>query len=213
MEQRCSSGPVEDTDELSGSLIGNFSGSLFEPYGVEDPDVFLKAAGNVFQTVSFDVDGDNVVIIARIRDMEMLKKAVAKEINFARPAEKAEGADVWSSPDGEVAAAFIEDRIILGDANSVIKCLTARNSGQTLVTISSAATFTVTKSPIVTPVNRRRNRHGRALVEVLGERKNEQTPLTQTYTTATSFEQTGILRVTTSEFGLIGTIIEQFRSE
>ena len=200
-----------NTDELSGSLIGNFSGSLFEPYGVEDPDVFLKAAGNVFQTVSFESDGDGVAIIARIRDLEMLKKAIAKEINFAKSPEKMEGAELWRSEDGELGAAFVENRIVLGDANSVIKCLAARNNGQNLVTVSLGASLAAAKSPIATVGTE--TDPAAKIVETLGERRSEQTPLTQTYVTETSFDQNGILRVTESDFGLIGTIIEQFRAE
>ena len=141
------------TDETSGKLIGTFSGSLFEPYGIESPDLFLKSAGNVFETVAFDADGDDVVIIARVKDLESLKKSIAKEVNFAKPAETLEGGDLWRSEDGEIAAAFVEDRIIIGDAASVVKCLAARNSGRSLVTVSTGASLAGEKPP-TTPVGR-----------------------------------------------------------
>ena len=199
------------TDAISGNLIGAFSGSLFEPYGVEDPELFLKAAGNVFETAAFDADGDDVVIVARVNDFEALRKAVAKEINFAAAPEKLEGADVWRSADGEIAFAIVEGRMILGDAAIVSKCLKARNEGTNLVTVAMGARLNGLKAPIST-VGTETDPAAR-LAEVLGERKNEETPLSQRYDTETSFDQNGIQRRSTSDFGLIGTIIEQFRAE
>ncbi|HMJ07925.1 MAG TPA: hypothetical protein VK468_02900, partial [Pyrinomonadaceae bacterium] len=200
-----------NTDEISGKLIGTFAGSLFEPYAVEDPDLFLRAGGNVFHTATFDAEGDDVVVIARIRDLGMLKKAVAKEINFAKPPEVVYGAEVWRSGDGEIALATIENRMILGDAASVAKCLKARNDGNNLETRSTGSRLGDATAPISTLGND--TDQPARLVEVLGERKAELTPLAQTYLTETSFDHIGIKRVTTSDFGLIGTIIAQFKSE
>jgi hypothetical protein len=134
----------------------------------------------------------------------MLKKSVAKELNFAKPPEKREGADVWRTADGETALALVAEHIILGDAASVDKCLKASSQpvedrlGQTRATIATYGTE-------IDPTAR--------LVEVLGERRNEETPLNQTFRTETNLNQNGIDRVTTSDFGLLGMIIQQFRSE
>ena len=48
------------------------------------------------------------------------------------------------------------------------------------------------------------------LIDVLADRKNENTPLTQTYLTETRFNRNGIDRTTVSDFGLIAAIIEKF---
>ncbi|MEO8648943.1 MAG: hypothetical protein ABI539_07235, partial [Acidobacteriota bacterium] len=87
------------TDQVSGSLLNAFSGSLFEPYGIDDPEIFLSAAGQVIQTVAIDDDADNVAVIASFKDFEKIKKGIAKEVNFAKPPEKIENADVWRSDD------------------------------------------------------------------------------------------------------------------
>jgi hypothetical protein len=192
------------TDNLSGQLIGTFSAGLFEPYGVEDPDMFLKAAGSALQTAAFDAEGEESVIIAHVRDLELLKRSVAKEINFAKPAETLEGASVWRTADGEVALAVVGDVMILGDAAGVENCLRASSQ-------PAAAGFGSTKAPIAT-IGTDTDRDAR-LVEILGERRNDETPLVQTYRTETTFGQNGIERITTSSFGLIGTIIEQFKSD
>src|SRR5687768_9202671 len=41
----------QKTDETSGALIAAFSGSLFEPYGIEDAETFLGAVGPQLVTV------------------------------------------------------------------------------------------------------------------------------------------------------------------
>lgn len=194
------------TDQLSGNLIGAFSSSVFEPFAIEDPEMFFSAAGNVLQTVRFDTD-DEAVVITQIKDLDRLKKSIAKEINFAKPPEKQENADIWRSQDEELSAAIVENLIILGDAKSVEKCLTARNNSQSVenkadkgVSGSNAAIATVGTD----------SDPEAKLIEVLTERKDDKTQLTQTYLTETRFNQNGIERRTTSDFGLIGAIIGQF---
>lgn len=199
------------TDQLSGKLLTAFSSSLFEPYGIEDPEAFLSSAGNVLQTAAFDAEGDEVVAATRANDLEKLKKSIAKEINFAKPPEKIENADLWRSANGEIAAAFVENRVILGDASSVVKCLQARNGTQSLSTASANSELASSKATIATvgtetdPASK--------LIEVLAERKNENAPLSQTYLTETRFSQNGIERTTLSDFGMIGAIVEQFGKE
>ena len=196
------------TDQISGKLLSEFSGSLFEPYAIEDGELFLSAAGNALQTATFDAEGDDVVVITRIKDLAKMKKSVAKEISFSKPAEKVENADVWRSDDGEQAAAVVENHIILGDAASVVKCLQARNNGQNLATVSMNSRLGSSNAVITTVGNE--SDPAAKLVDVLANRKSENTPLTQTYLTETRFNQNGIDRTTVSDFGLIGAIIEQF---
>src|SRR5437868_5138901 len=67
------------TDALSGKLIVAFSSSLFEPYAIEDPEMFLSGVGSVLETVRFEAEGDDVAVVARVKDIEKVKKSVAKE--------------------------------------------------------------------------------------------------------------------------------------
>ncbi len=196
----------KQTDVVSGNLIAAFSGSLFEPYGVEEPELFLSAVGNRILTARLDAEGDNVVVISTVKDLEKLKKSVAREISFARTAEKIDGADVWKSDDGEVVFASVGDNFILGDADSVLKCLNARVSGQGFTIAEqelSAASVTISNN--FDP--------GAKIVQMFSERKDEKTPLIGRSTTATFFTQSGMRRRTISDFGLIGSIIEQFAAE
>ena len=196
------------TDKISGKLLTEFSSSLFEPYAVEDAESFLSAAGNTLQTATFDAEGDDVAVITRMKDVDKIKKSVTKDISLSKPPEKLEGADLWRSDDGELAAAISDNYIVLGDAASVVKCLQARSSGNGLAAAANYARLAGSNAVIATIGNE--SDPAAKLIDVLADRKNENTPLTQNYLTETRFNQYGIDRTTVSDFGLIGAIIEKF---
>ena len=194
------------TDQVSGGLLTAFSSSLFEPYGIEEPELFLSSVGSALQTVRFDSDGEESAVIAAIRDLDRLKQSAARELNFAKPPAKFENADIWRSEDNELAAAVLDGRIIIiGENGSVEKCLAAYRAGQTgraadrQIPTSDAAVVTIGTD---TDADAR-------LVKAMGEPKEGHAALTQTYITETRFNQKGIERRTTSDFGLIGTLLAQ----
>jgi len=196
------------TDETSGSLIAAFSGSLFEPYGIEDPELFLSAVGKQLVTVKLAGDSEDVAVIAQIKDATKARSGIAKEISFARPPEKHFGADVWKSEDGEFAAAFIEDRIISGDAEIVLKCLEAKQAGGNSELAQQFASSDAAATSVVNEIDS----FGK-MIDVLAERKTENEPIPSQYKTETRFNQNGIERRTLSDFGLIGYIIEHLAQD
>lgn len=192
------------TDEVSGGLLVTFSSSLFEPYGIEDPELFLSSASSSLQTVRFDPDGEEVAATVRFKNLDGVKRAVAKEINLSRPPQKFENADLWRSEDGELAVGIVQDRIVVGEARSVERCLAARNRGQNLVTLSADSRLGNSSAVVVTyGIDTDQEAE---LISAISERKAEE-PLTQTYTVESRFNQKGIERTTVSEFGLIGKLI------
>ena len=196
------------TDETSGGLIAAFSGSLFEPYGIEDPELFLSAVGKQLVTVKLAADSEDVAVIAQIKDATKVRSAIAKEISFAKPPEKHFGADVWKSEDGEFAAAFIDDRVISGDAEIVLKCLEAKQAGGNAALAQEFASSDAAATSVVNEVDS----FGK-MIDVLAERKTENAPIPSQYKTETRFNQNGIERRTLSDFGLIGYIIEHLAQE
>lgn len=196
------------TDETSGGLIAAFSGSLFEPYGIEDPELFLSSVGGQLVTVKLAPENEDAAVIASIKDPTKIRGSVAKEINMARPPEKQFGADFWKSEDGELAAAIIGDRIILGDAETVLKCLEANQSGGN----AELARQFASSNAVATTVVNETDSFGK-LIDVLSERKNENERIAIQYRTETRFNKNGIERRTISDFGLVGSIIEHLSQE
>jgi len=94
----------------------------------------------------------------------------------------------------------------LGDTESVLKCLEAKQTAQDFTRNPAWKKFTETGAVAVT--------YGKdateKVVEVLGEKKAENAQLLTNFTTETRFNASGIERRTVSTFGLIGRILEQF---
>jgi hypothetical protein len=200
------------TDQLSGNILSIVSSSLFEPYAVEDPEMFLSSIESSIQTVRFDAEGDEVAGVSKVRDLEKLKKALAKDINLSAPPEKFEGGEIWRSKDGEIAVAIVESRVVFGEKNAVEKCLAARNAGQNLVTSSVLQPLlTSSKAPVITIWFD--NETAAKIAGALGGAKEKIEPISEPYSTETTFTSKGIERRTVSNAGLIGSIIEQFAKE
>ena len=196
------------TDETSGSLIATFSGSVFESYGIEDPELFLSAVGSHLVTVKLAPDSEDAAVIAMVKDSAKIRGSIAKEIDLARPPEKQFGADFWKSEDGEFAAAFLNERLIVGDAEIVLKCLETKQSGGN----SALAQQFASSDAVATTVVNEFDSFGK-LVDVLSEPKDENAKLAMQYTTETRFNKNGIERRTVSDFGVIGSILEYLTQE
>ena len=150
--------------------------------------------------------------VAKVRDLERLRKSLAKEINLSAIPEKFEGADIWRSKEGEIAVAIVEDRIIFGEKSSVERCLVARNAGQTLVTSSVLQPLlSASKSPIITIGFD--NETASKVATVLGGARDSGEATSTLYSIETTFNNKGIERRTVSNLGMIGSIIEQFAKE
>ncbi len=195
---------AKQTDAASGNILKQFSGSLLAPYEIADAETFLSAIDAPVLTAQLDPDGEKSVVIATVKDKELLKKSIG-EINFKSAPVQKFNAEIWKSSDGETAAALIENKLILGNAETVEKCLQAKDSGNNFAkneiaqnmfkTNATAATFGKDSSE--------------KIVEVLGELKAENLKMQTNYLTETTFNQNIIERRTLSPFGLIGSIIEQ----
>jgi hypothetical protein len=195
----------KSTDPASANVIVAFSGSLLDPYGVADAETFLNAVDSEIWTAAFDAEGDKTVAILVVKDGQKVRQAI-NEIDFKKPPEKIAGADAWKSADGEIAAVFAENRLLIGDPESVAKCLTAKPSGQNFTKSAAWPAFAENGAVAVSQGRDATEK----MIDVLGERKNENLQMLTGFTTETRVNAGGIERKTTSPFGLIGRIIEQF---
>ena len=197
----------KNTDAASGNIIVAFSGSLLEPYGIADADTFLTAVDSEIWTANFDADGERSVVIVGVKNAEILKKSIA-EIDFKVSGEKQENTEIWKSKDGEITAAFVENKLILGDSESVLKCLQSKQNGQNLTKTANFAKLNASNATAITFGKNSTEK----IVEVLGEKKEENLQILTSFTTETRFNDKGFERKTVSPFGLIGKIIEQLEN-
>lgn len=197
---------ANQTDAASAKIILQFSGALFEPYGISDAETFLSAAGAEIITAKFDEEGEKAVVIVDVKDAEKLKKSISGEINFKSEPEKQSNADVWKSEDKLLAAAFAENKLLLGDTESVLNCLKAKESGQNFRQTEAFRKFSA--SPAISVSLTKDAASGEKIVEALGNAKEENKTFTSFYTTETRFDAGEFERKTVSDFGLIGMILE-----
>ncbi len=197
--------------QFDGSIITAFAGSLFEPYGVEDPELFLSAIDGDIMAIRFDQDGDSSVAFGRSRNIEDLKRSLSKEIDFSKAPAKVLAADLWEAEDGSGFAIAPGDFVLAGDAVAIRKCLEARQSGSNIKNLEIFNGFQTSSSPVVTfGYDVETTKH---IANVVGQMKEGGVPNKISYFTKTSFESTRLHRTTRSDFGLIGTIISQFSND
>jgi hypothetical protein len=199
---------VKNTDALNGKILVEFSSNLLESYGVFDAETFLSSIGSDILTAQFDADGEKSIVIVTVKDTENLKKSISGEINFKMPPEKHYNADIWLSEDKQIATAIIENKLILGDGESVLKCLQAKQSGQNFTSNQSFQKFITSRSVSVTFAKDLDS--AEKIVKVLGNARENKSAVTA-YITETRFTEKGIERKTVSAFGLLGTILEQLK--
>ena len=196
------------TDQVSGGLLAAFSSSLFEPYAVEEPELFLSSVSSALQTVIVGNDSDEAAVIANVKVLETLKRSIAKEIDLNKPPEKFGNAELWRSADDELGFGLIDSKVILGDLNVVQKCVEAGTAEQGSIPARFASETANSNAPILT-LGFELNSAG-SVAGVISERKEGNAPQVHPYTVETRFNSSGIERKTTSDFGFIGWIIAQF---
>jgi hypothetical protein len=194
----------KNADAASSKILIAFSGSLLDPYGVADAEGFLSAVDSEIWTANIDAEGEHSVAVVDVKDAEKVKKSITGT-KVGGADEKMENVEFWATPDG-TRAAFIGNKLILGDTESVRRCLQASQSGQNFTKTAAWKKFAETGAVSVT--------YGKdateKVVEFLGEKKAENAQLLTNYTTETRFNAAGIERKTVSPFGFIGRILEQF---
>ncbi|MGI8639313.1 MAG: hypothetical protein ACR2MG_05100 [Pyrinomonadaceae bacterium] len=194
---------AKNTDAVSGKLLIQFSDSLLEPYGISDAETFLSAIESDILTAQFDPEGEKSVFIVTVKDVEKLQKSIA-DINFKSLPEKQENAEIRQSQDKTLAAAFVENKLILGDTESVLKCLQTRQNGQNFKDFPVSSAVSVTFAKDIDSAEK--------IVSVLGT-PIENKKIVTSYLTETRFTEKGIERKTVSDFGLLGTILKSLNDK
>lgn len=197
-------------DAPFGNLISALSPAVFESYGIADGELFLSSVENGLQTVRFDSDGEEVAVIAKIKDLEDLKRSLARDLKASEPPAQTGGFEAFRTEDTSIAAAIIENIIVIGDATTVDKCVAAFKSGQESTPSSVNDKPAGPGAPIITIG--RDAETGPALMRTLKGGMDAPT-IVQDHVTETRFNQNGIVRRTVSDFGFIGAIIRRLDPE
>jgi hypothetical protein len=195
------------TDAIAGKIMVEFSKLFFQPYGIEDPEMFLSSVNGKILTARFDDEGEVPLVIANVKDSEKVKKSLVKDLIPSKlPVEQ--GVSIWRATELELTAFFDRDEMVVGSSEAVTKSIESRPKnyhtyfgGERLWSLvgSSAAIVNVGQDLFISS----------KIVDELAERKSDNSKTVVSFTTETRFTKTGMERKTTSDFGLIGAIIAQ----
>jgi hypothetical protein len=106
-------------DTLSAVLLTSILKSGLSPYGVDDPEQFLRLVGPEIATVRFDVAESGSVLVAKIRDEPALK-ALLK--SFPRKASDDE--------QRKVTIHYQDGYVLIGSPEDVQRCIQAHTGGE-----------------------------------------------------------------------------------
>lgn len=196
----------KQTDEQSAKIIIAFADSFFAPFGISSGELFLNSVNSEILTARFDIDGEKQAAIVTIKNAENLKKSLLPE--FKKQAENQNGAEIWKDEEDDLSAAFIENKLIVGDSESVLKCLQARQSGENFT--KSKYSQNLSESRAATATFGKDDDQAHKIAGILGNIKNKDLRTNSYFLTETKFEGNSFVRKTTSDFGFVGTILEQF---
>jgi hypothetical protein len=182
-------------DGILAKVFPEFANSMLESYGISNAENFLSSIKSDIYTIKIDQEKDESVVVANIKDEAKLKQTIA--IDFKKKAEKISNADVWKTED--VTLAMLDGKIFLGEDSDVLRCLKTIETNQ-------RQEFNLNKTNAVATTFNLENPS--QVIDFFTD-VNESAEKTLQYTkTETTFTTTGIERKVTSDFGLIGQIIE-----
>jgi len=213
-------------DALSAPFVTILLDEALRPYGIETPREFLRAAGPDMATARLDDAGSSTVLIVGVRDREALRQQIRKRLGGGVQTTRIGDAEMLSAAKSERGvAAFVDEHLILGRAESVRRCLDARASGNTLATTTNfmqAISFAAADPPTSvmtfsddresvrkfisyfagTQETRAKSVGDEALEQAIGQHANA--------TTMTGLTKDGFARRTYSSFGQFGNLVTQF---
>ncbi|MDT7779951.1 MAG: hypothetical protein QOC99_2463 [Acidobacteriota bacterium] len=112
--------------------------ALLKPYGIEEPREFLRACGREVATAKLDASSEGKVLVASVRDREVLRKQALAHLGRGVRAERVGDAELLISIDAERGAAgFAGDYLLMGSEDDVRRCLNARLENRTLQNASA----------------------------------------------------------------------------
>ncbi|HYP01275.1 MAG TPA: hypothetical protein VER76_13875 [Pyrinomonadaceae bacterium] len=129
-------------------LVGRFLDASLQPFGIESPHDFLRAAGPEIATARLDSEGSALVLLAPVRDRQALEALVRKRLGAGAQSRRVGDVEMLIAADEERgAASFVGDYLVIGGAEEVRRCLQERAASQTL---GAAGAFRLASRPAAT---------------------------------------------------------------
>ncbi len=207
-------------DTLSAMLISGLLKSALTPYGIEDPERFLKLIGPELSTVRLTSETEQSTLIAQVRDEAALRKlllgAGARSFKYDSEGE----AELIEIPGKMIAVSFLKDSVLIGPPADLQQHLQAATGNRAtpdqikklerfLGRSNSASVVTYTRESnrvmkFVQAISRASGGTTAARESTELSRKIEQLPYSAT---ETMLGDQGLERITRSSFGQFATLV------
>lgn len=213
-------------DALAAILAGRLLDAALRPYGIEEPDTFLRAIGSEIVTARLDDTGMGAVTIVEVRNEQTLRDFVSRRLG-AKPRTEAVGDAqmLVSKNEKRDAASFVGNHLILGPEEKVRECLQAAAQKRTLASADAfqqSLQFVTANNPSSAVTLTEEQPSARAFIEAVAnqkgarERPSNQTALENALAklryavSETQLVDGGFEKRTFSSFGQFGTLAAQF---
>jgi hypothetical protein len=206
-------------DALSTVVFSTLLNSALQPYGVDDPDAFLGAVGGEVLTIRLDENAERSIMVAEVREGARLRELIRKKLGASLKTSRVAGAEIFEDAQGELAAAFINELVVMGDPAGVRRYLDdkQRNPQASSEKLKQMASFASEggRANIVTYTNDapRVRRFFASASALRGVKLVNSPALDQAITdlpfavTETSLGERGIERLTRSPLGQFSTLL------
>ncbi len=193
---------AKNTDPANAKIILAFSNSLLGSYGIADAEGFLSAVDS--EIITARLNDEERFAVVKVLDFEKVKQTIVEEIDFTKEFQKV-GKDgkLWISEDKSLAVVLVGDYFVIGDLESVKKSVLNNTS------MNSALFIDFKQSKAVAATLEKDSETAEKIIKVLGKPKANQ-KFANYILTQTRFNKQGIERKYISDYGFLGTIIEQF---
>jgi len=106
-------------DALSTIVFSSLLRSSLLSYGINDPETFLSAVNGELLTLRLDENAERSILIGGVRDRATLRDLITKKMGLTPRSDHVEQIETFEDSQGEFAASFISDFIVIGSAADV----------------------------------------------------------------------------------------------
>jgi hypothetical protein len=125
---------ISSHSDVVGAIAGRpLLRSSLEPYGILDPDAFFSAAGPRLQLIRLSNEAP-AVLLTETFDKATLKKVAQLRLGVNSKTESVGEVELMISAKENWGAAFVGNYFLMGPADSLQRCLSARAQSQSITT-------------------------------------------------------------------------------
>jgi len=200
--------------------------SLFKPYGIDDPDTFVRAVGTHVETIRLEENSPSVLATEAF-DRQSLRRLAQQRLGPGMKTEIVDDSELFLSGSDNWAATFADNHFLIGPAEAVRRCLQAKGQSQSLTSVDAfrrALRLLDVSLPITTATFTDDRRAAISLVELFSQRERsafstnapaiDEASRSLPYgVNVTILKDNGFEWTSRSAFGLLGSLLVKFAPE